>query len=284
MIKAHSQWRARLALAFAAQNENRSVLASREHEGPLIVQKPLYPEGQGICHVTVLHPPSGIAGGDALHIEVDVQARAHAVLTTPGATRWYKAAGAQASQHVHLRVKREAKLEWLPSENIFFEQADAVLATHVELESGATAIGWDAAQLGSVSRSTFWDEGRFRTEMRITVDDSLFWLDEGTLDAQDPIRNSHACLAGLPVHSTLWAFGAHIDPILSESLAAELPWTDTLRAGLTTLPYDDAQSLYLIRCIGLHAEEVRHLLIKAWMQLRPPLMQANGEPLRLWNT
>jgi len=284
MFKVPTRWRARLALAFAMQNENRCVLASREHEGPLLVQKPLYPEGQSICHVTILHPPAGIAGGDALQIDVEVQPDAHAVLTTPGATIWYKSGGNQASQQVNLRVQAGGRLEWLPLENILFEQADALLGTRVELESGAMAIGWEMSQLGSIVRPTFWDEGRLQMAMQVLVDGSLFWVDQGLLDAQDPLRASRAGLAGLPVHGTLWAFGPRLDPELLDAISVQLPWTDTLRAGLTMLPYDDDQSLYLLRCIGLYAEDVRQLLIKEWMQLRPPLLHTEGVPLRLWST
>ena len=76
-------WRAELALDYRLQ-DGRTVLA-RRHRGPLQVQKALYPEGQGLCHTLLIHPPGGIAGGDSLSIDVAVQSGAQALITTPGA-------------------------------------------------------------------------------------------------------------------------------------------------------------------------------------------------------
>src|SRR5919201_6044687 len=119
-----ASWKANLALGFAAVG-GRSVLAQRAHDGPLLVQKPLYPEGAGVCHAIVVHPPGGIAGGDDLGLHVEVGEGSHALLTTPGAAKWYRSAGPVAKQTLAFSV--HATLEWLAQEPLVFDDARSTL-------------------------------------------------------------------------------------------------------------------------------------------------------------
>lgn len=277
-------WRARLALGFSTQYERRSVLSTREHEGPILVQRALYPEGPEVCHIAVLHPPSGIAGGDIIDIDIRVAAGAHAASTTPGATRWYKANGREACQTVRLAVAAGARLDWLPLESILFEETDAVMRNVIELESGAAAVGWDIWQLGSIAKPTHWDCGRVHAETSLKVDGRLLWVDRLCLDATDTLRSCITGLAGFPVHASLWCFGPKLDASQMENLTDMMPWKKDLRGGATMISYDDQQSLYLVRSLGTHAEDVRKLLIQAWMHLRSCVLGVPGVPLRLWET
>ncbi|TKR55064.1 urease accessory protein [Allopusillimonas ginsengisoli] len=279
-----ASWDARLRLSFEQRAGQGTVLAERWHQGPLQVQKALYPEGPKVCHVTLLHPPSGIAGGDQLEIEVTVKEGAHAVLSTPGATRWYKANGRPAAQTARLDVMSNASLEWLPQENIFFEHADARSDVRVSLRSGSRAIGWEIIQLGTVCRQTAWDAGRVTLGTTLMLDDEPLWIDAATFCAPDPIRRSVACMAGFPVMGTLWAFGPALDSDAADQLGAEMPWTDTLRAGFTHIPSARGQCLGLLRVLGVHAQEVRELLISLWVRLRPMVLGIAAQPLRLWRT
>ncbi len=284
MSNTFEPWNAQLTLAFTAQGCGRTVLARNRHEGPLLVQKALYPEGPAICHATILHPPSGIAGGDHLSMDIELAQGSHAVLSTPGATRWYKSNGHPATQRVALRLDTNARLDWLPQENIFFEHADAASRTCLDIHSGACAIGWDITQLGRIGQAGHWNEGRVLLDSRATLDGDIIWLESGELDAKCPLRRSQNGLADFPVMATLWAFGPALSNEHIDALASSLPWTQTLRAGMTQLPQKAGQGLSLLRVLGLHVQHVKQLLIALWMQLRPLVMRTPGAALRLWNT
>ena len=112
-------WLAELDLAFELK-EQRTVMRRNRHEGPLVVQKALYPEGPRICQVVIIHPPGGIAGGDELRVDCDLGDGTHVQLTTPGATKWYESFGLPSKQVITLNVKAGSICEWLPQENIIF--------------------------------------------------------------------------------------------------------------------------------------------------------------------
>ena len=78
-------WNARLSLDYRLQDAR--TLLRFSHDGPLRVLKSLYPEGDGICHSVLVHPPGGLVEGDTLEVDVQVQSGAHALISTPRATR-----------------------------------------------------------------------------------------------------------------------------------------------------------------------------------------------------
>jgi urease accessory protein len=277
-------WHARLELEFTSGYAGKTVLSHRRHDGPLLVQKALYPEGLHTCHASILHPPSGIAGGDQLTITIQVHEHAHAVINTPGATRWYKSNGKASAQRVTLTVQKNAKLDWLPQENIVFEDADATTQTIIALHSGARVVGWEIVQLGSVCASEHWHSGQVSMDLSLTLDDRLLWIDTGRLNAQHRLRKSQSGMASFPVAATLWAFGPQLNDNICEQISLSLPWHDSLRAGFTQIQKGDRQALTLIRVLGKHVQEVRALLIELWAQLRPLTLGIPAKPIRLWAT
>lgn len=282
-------WHASLRLRFAAR-AGRTAMVERRHQGPLLVQKPLYPEGD-ICHVVVLHPPAGVAGGDVLDIDIAVASGAHAVLATPGATKWYKSLGREAAQHVRIDVAEGAKLDWLPQENIVFDDARARITTDVAVAPGGSAIGWDAVVLGRQASGERWASGALQLDTRIADGDRALWIEQSHLDAASPLRTAVSGMDGLHILGTLWAVGQGATPALAESLAERLPYAADLRAGVTCLAargtshgQPPGQSMLLLRVLGRQMEAVRQVMVDSWTALREPIHGVPARPLRLWST
>jgi urease accessory protein len=270
-----SSWHATLALRF--HRRDARTLSTNRHEGPLRMQKPLYPEGEAICHAVIIHPPGGIAGGDALEVTATVEPGAHALLTTPGATKWYKANGRAASQRVQLSVS--GALEWLPQEAIVFDQADVRSAIDIDLDADAAMIGWDIVALGRRAAGERFEQGRYAQSIRLRIDDALVWHERSRILGGDPLLDSAIGLDGQHVFGCLWAAGAVLEALDLNELRAELGTADA-NAPVTRL----APRLLVARTLASTTAAARTALTAVWSALRPRLFGVRAQSPRLWAT
>lgn len=274
---ATTAWHARLGLGFG-RRDGATLLTRREHVGPLRVQKALYPEGDEVCHAIVLHPPSGIAGGDHLDIEVDVKEGAHALLTTPGAGKWYRSAGPRAVQRLAFTVAEGATLEWLPQETIVFDGAQAAMSAHVDLAADAHFLGWEILCLGRRASGEHFGHGALDLHTRIRRAGRPIWLERGRIDGGSTLLDSPAGLAGCSVAGTLLASGATAPELLA-ACRAVAPREAGARYGLTALP-----DLLVARYLGHASESARLWFADLWRLLRPARLGRAAVPPRIWNT
>jgi urease accessory protein len=273
---ARAGWHARLRLEFERRGK-RTVLARREHVGPLRVQKALYPEGDEVCEAIVVHPPGGIVGGDSLELEVDVGAGAWAQITTPGATKWYRSAGDTASLVTRLAVAAQATLEWLPQETLAFDGARAAIATRIELARGAQFIGWEVVALGRSASGERFEHGRFRQSIEVHDDSGLAFCERAVLEGGSAALQSGAVLDGSPVFGTLLVAGT---TVADEHLAAcRTICCPSGAVAVTRLP-----RVFVARYRGDSTTSARTYLASVWQALRPAVLRRAAVPLRIWST
>lgn len=174
-------WLAQLDLDYTRSGARTSV--HFRHDGPLRVLRSLYPEGDAVCHNVLVHPPGGLVGGDTLDIRVHVGSGAHALITTPGATRFYKTSGEVATQRTQLQLQAGARLEWLPLETLAYNACDAVNQLQLDLAPGAELMAWDITALGLPHAQAPFAQGRLTQHLHWPG----HWLEHGTLRADDAL-------------------------------------------------------------------------------------------------
>ncbi len=269
-------WRAELALRYEWRG-GRTVLAERRHDGPLVVQKALYPEGDAVCHSIVVHPPAGIAGGDELEIDVRADAGANALLTTPGAGKWYRTSGPWASQRIAFGAGAGATLEWLPQETIVYDGALADIRTEVALDGDAAFIGWDLYCLGRTGSGERFTRGRCRVATEVRRDGRLLWLERGMIEGGGALLDSPAGLGGQPVFGTLLAAAPDVDATLVAACRQASPREG--RGAVTRLP-----GVLAARYLGASGEAGRAWFAELWRILRPALAGRDAQEPRIWRT
>lgn len=278
-------WQANLDLRFAQQGQ-RTSLASNTHSGPLRVQKALYPEAKNphICHTIIVHPPAGVAGADALAVNIELLSNTHAVITTPGATQWYKSNKVTPAKMVaKLCLAEDAKLDWLPQENIFFDSSNAQVQTDIDLHPTATVLGWDVCVLGRSAAGENWQQAALQQQTTLTRGDKPLWIEHSLLHSADALRTSGVALASHRIMGTLWAVGTHLNSEHSQAYAAVLPYTAALKAGITFLQDNHySGGAVVLRVLGNDMESVRHLMVQAWCHFRPIVHGVPAVSLRLW--
>lgn len=272
-------WLARLALGVERRGA-RSVLVRRAHCGPLRLQKALYPEGDAVCHAIVLHPPAGIAGGDALTIEADIGPAAHALITTPGAGKWYRSDGATAALTQTLRVAAGGICEWLPQESIVFDGACGELQTSVELAPGARFLGSEILVFGRTGAGERFERGRLSLATRLRRGGRSLWLERGRIDGGSALLRSPVGLGGEPVCATLLLAADEVDrdgagllEACRRITVAEGDWAVTRVPGVLVARYR-----------GPGAEAARRWLVALWQVLRPAVLGEPARVPRIWNT
>ena len=274
---AFPHWEANLALEYE-RRAKRTVLARRSHSGPLRVQRDLYPEGEGICHTIVVHPPGGIAGGDSLTVSARLGEQSAALLTTPGAGKWYRTQSAAARQSLEFSVAAGASLEWLPQETILFDGAIAQMNTTVRLGEGAAYTGWEILCFGRAASGQKFSSGLLTQQTEIFSGDKRLWSERARVAGDDPLMDSPVGLRGHSVCATLLAAGRDFS---NETIAAcrEIAAGGNALCGVTRLP-----QLLIARWLGDAGEEARTCFSALWGVLRSVMNRCPAIAPRIWST
>lgn len=252
-------WHARLDVDYRRQHGTGRTLADFRHQGPLRILKSLYPEGAGVCHNVLIHPPGGLVGGDRLDIRIHLDERAHGMFTTPGATRFYRSLGDVAVQDTRIVAAPGARMEWLPMETLCYDGCIAENRLSMQLGEDAQALGWDVVALGLPQSRLPFLHGRLTQHTELTD----IWLDRGCVDAGDSVlMDGPLGLAGHRCMASLWlASGTPFSPLQREqALDAARSLIDSSPLRFSTGATSPHPQIVLVRTLAPLVEPAMQLL------------------------
>jgi urease accessory protein len=102
--------------------------------------------------VYLLNPTGGIVQGDELDAQIRVEAGAHAIVTSPSATRVYSMDRGEAASRMDLRVEPGAILEYLPEPLIPHAKSRFRETLGMEVAEGGRALAWEILSPGREAR------------------------------------------------------------------------------------------------------------------------------------
>ena len=274
-------WHARLQLAYTLETDR--TVARFEHSGPLRILQSLYPEGDAICHNVLVHPPGGLVGGDTLEIEVSAAPGCHALLTTPGATRFYRSPGETALQHTRIQLDSGARLEWLPLEALCYSGCLAENRLELKLAPGAELLAWDITALGLPTAGQPFASGSFRQHIEMPG----VWIERGRIDASDTrLLTSPLGLAGK--HCLASIFFCTGRPLARQRQQHALDCARQVVQEHALCDSAGATSpngqVVLVRVLAPLVEPAMDLLRKVWSAWRTELWQVAPQLPRIWAT
>lgn len=275
-------WQGHLELGFG-RREDRTVLIRNRHRGPLQVQKALYPEGGDVCHIAVLHPPGGVAAGDVLCVNASLGDGSRALITTPGATKWYRSEGDRAQHQVRIALEGDAILEWLPRENIVFDGANISLELDVDMSAHAKYFGWDIFGFGRRASGESWRRGTFRIRTSIRRAGRALWSEVANIDALSGFAESLAGLSGFTVCGTFVVAGFDIDATrlsACRDVAPPLAISSVSRRPMVAIT--QVPGVLIARYLGDSTEDASRWFTGLWATLRPALTGKVVCPPRVW--
>ena len=273
-------WNATLALDYTRQAS--TTVAHFRHSGPLRILQSLYPEGDGICHNVIVHPPGGLVGGDTLDLAFSAGPGAHGLVTTPGATRFYRSTGDAALQRTRLSLQAGARMEWLPLEAICYSGCLAENRLTMELAPGAELIGWDVTAFGLPAARLPYAQGSFCQHIEVPG----VWLERARLKASDTLLMDsplglagHRCMA-----SIFFVAGSKLERNRRQAaldVAREVIEAHELRAtaGATS---PDGQ-VVVVRVLAPLVEPAMALLRQVWQAWRGHFWQQPASTPRIWS-
>lgn len=266
-------WKAELELVFTKDASGVSRMLKNRHKGPLTVLKPYYPETA--CHVYMLHPPGGVASCDEIKVEVTANKGSHVLITTPGATKYYKSSGQSSLVKQDFYVDEDASIEFLPAQNIFYKGTKTRVYTTFHLKKNAAFAFRDISKCGLEDENEPFSDSSFLNVIKVETDGEIQFIDSTLIDGNDDYYGI-ASLCSNPY------LGTFICKKVSESTLEKIK--DFLSGRDFIFAAGIIKDFTVLRFSGKKNEVIENAIVRVWEMTREENTSLAPCLPRIWST
>ena len=154
-----------LRLVCASGSNGETVVREQSFSAPVHLSKPY--EDAGMLVINLVNPTAGYFSGDRVTCQVNIEAGAKVVLTSPSASRVHCMHGGNARLDQQFRVSAGAWLEVFPE--LFIPQSGArhVQRTSIEVEQGGEVLLFETLAPGRVASGEVFAFHEIEWETRV---------------------------------------------------------------------------------------------------------------------
>lgn len=222
--------------------------------------------------VYVLNPTGGIVQGDRLEADVRVERGAHAIVTSPAATKVYRMESGEAVSRTRLEV--EGVLEYLPEPLIPQRGARFRETLDLRVAEGGRALAWEILAPGRVAYGESLEYESLELDLRLEVAGRRVLRDRAVATPSEGLSGP-ATLGGFGYYGVLLAAGGEAEALVDpfrEACAAH----GAVLAGVTRL----AAGAVMLKALARASAPLAALLEAARAAAMPVLSGRPATPFR----
>jgi urease accessory protein len=221
--------------------------------------------------VYLLNPTGGVLEGDRLEAEIRVEAGAHAVVTTPSATKIHRMDRRRAESRTRLCVAGGAMLEYVPEPVIPFAGSRFIEDLSIEVARGGKLLAWEILAPGRQARGEVFAYDHLGLRLRVAEDGQVVLRDRADLRPRE--ESSGALGMGDATHyGVLLALGGRPEALV-EALRGTI---DGCRAGVSRLPGTGV----LLKMLADRGRDIEAVFRRARERVLRELVGRPATPLR----
>ncbi|SFK13134.1 urease accessory protein UreD [Succinivibrio dextrinosolvens] len=282
------QWNAALSLSFNVAHQ-KTVIDEFNGYGPLRVLNLFYPEKDRdkvrTCHCYLLHPPGGLVSGDCLNIDICAKKNSRVLITTPSATKIYRADSNGIRQSQNISIKCEGSdVEWLPQETILYDGAKPKLELLVKLDKKSSFIGSEIICFGRKTCGEEFKSGLATQRVSIYLEDEPLSFENLRLEGNSSLLKSCYGMRSQNCIASLYAYSKN-ESLLEQScksLFSKLENFSKTYGGDSAVSFRN--HLCTVKFIGENSRIAHKFIIEVLGHLRPAVSQRELCIPRIWRS